>query len=91
MSPNVQRDVEATLAVVRARLVGLFQEAMADLPAPHRHDAGVLADLAIAIGQGTALRWLISGRRLPLEERARAMLGVLRACFERPSGRGKRR
>lgn len=88
MSPAVQRDVEATQGAVRARLVSLFEEAMADLPRSRHQDPQVLADLAIAIGQGTALRWLVSGRRMPLEERARAMLDVLRSCLQ---GRSQRR
>ena len=79
VSPELRREVIATRAAVHGRLSSLFAEALAEADEA-RTDAATLADLAIAVGQSTGLRWLMEGRRLPLEETASAMLAALRSC-----------
>ena len=78
MSPAVRRDVMESINVVRGRLTELFSHALEESGRAPELEPAVFADLAIAIGQSTALRWMISGRQMPIEERARAMLQVLR-------------
>lgn len=80
ISPAIRREVVATRALIHGRLTALFQEALA-ARRPGAVEPGALANLAIAVGQSTGLRWLMEGRRLPLRETASAMLRALRGCL----------
>jgi AcrR family transcriptional regulator len=78
MTPAVRRDVHDTLTAARERLAGIWSRALrARRVGKGRHDPAILAEITIAIGQSSALRWLASGRTLPLRETAATMLRVL--------------
>lgn len=76
--PSLRQEAMRTIGTIRARLTALFSEALAQARPRREVDASVLADLAIAVGQSTGLRWLIEGRRHPLKRRAAEMLRTLR-------------
>lgn len=85
MSPTIRQDVMATRAAVHGRLTALFAEALAKSPRAARVEPATVADLAIAIGQSTGLRWLMEGRRRPLRATASAMFAALQSCVGAPS------
>jgi AcrR family transcriptional regulator len=89
ISPALRRKAGGIHGLLHARMTELFAEAQAG----GRTGAGtegapraaveprVLADLAIAVTQSAGMRWMLSGRRLPLRRTAMAMFDVLRRCL----------
>lgn len=65
------------LGGLRQRLTRLFQDAVEERHADGAVQPEDLADLAIAIIQSSALRWVMSNRTYPATQRARAMLSSL--------------
>jgi AcrR family transcriptional regulator len=78
IQPSLRQEAMKTIGTIRGKLTALFAEAVAKARPRREVDPSVLADLAIAVGQSTGLRWLISGRRHPLKRRAAEMLRALR-------------
>lgn len=76
--PSLRAEALKTMGAVRARLTKLFAQARSESLRGRHVDPAVLADLAIAVGQSTGLRWLIAGRRHSLRGRAAKLLRTLR-------------
>lgn len=91
ISAAERRRVRETIALLRGRLTEFFGEAIAESPRTAHLDPEAAADLALAVGQSTALRWMISGRRLPLLETASAMFAALRRGLAAEAGEGSSR
>jgi len=86
VSPEIRQDILATVQLVRDTFHSLFSEAVREAGNPPGVHPDNLADLAIAIIQSSALRYVMSQRAYPLRERAASMLGVLRHALA--GGRG---
>jgi len=87
VSPEIRQDILATVQLVRDTFRSLFSEAVRETGNPPSVDPDNLADLAIAIIQSSALRYVMSQRAYPLRQRATSMLGVLhRALASGPGG-----
>lgn len=82
--PAMGHEVERTAGLLRERLRELLSEDSAGGPA--ERNAAAVADLLIAVGQSSALRWVISGRRGSPAEIARPMLDLVEACLDREEG-----
>lgn len=82
IQPSLRREAMQSIGAVRGKLTGLFAEAVAKARPRREVDPSTLADLAIAVGQSTGLRWLISGRRDSLRGRAAEMLRALRRVLD---------
>jgi len=82
VSPEIRQDILATVQLVRDTFRTLFADAIAAAGYPTGLDPDDLADLAIAIIQSSALRYVMSQRTYPLRERASSMLGALRTVFD---------
>jgi len=80
-SPATLKEVRETLDVVRRRLTALFAEAVEEARRTGAVPPEDLADLAIAILQSTALRWIMSNRTYPMQARAQAMLALARGVL----------
>ncbi len=78
VSPEIRQDILATVQLVRDTFRALFSEAVSEAGNAPGVDPDNLADLAIAIIQSSALRYVMSQRAYPLRERAVSMLTVLR-------------
>lgn len=76
--PGMGGEVAKTMKHLRDRLESL----LAGAPEPP-----VLAQLFIAVGHSSALRWLISGRRGTPDEIARPILGLLEELAAQEDGR----
>lgn len=76
--PEMGDEVAKTMGRLRDRL----ESFLADVPEPT-----VLAQLFIAVGHSSALRWMISDRRGTPDEIARPMLGLLEAWAAGEEGR----
>jgi AcrR family transcriptional regulator len=87
-SPATRKEILKTMTSFRSRLTALFGVAVEELGQRGSVTPEVLADLAIAIVQSSALRWVMSDRTYPVQARARAMLGVARLALG--TGRGAR-
>lgn len=76
----MRREVNATREAFRTRLMRLLEEA---IPKDRERtiEAGVAADLVVAVVQSSGLRWLASDRKASLPQIADPMLNVLRDCF----------
>ncbi len=81
-SASTRNDMLKVLGVFRRRLTLLFQDAVEERRAAHTVNPEDLADLAIAIVQSSALRWVMSNRAYPAKQRARAMLQVARLSLD---------
>jgi len=79
VSKAIRRKAEETQQVLHARMTALFREAQAGHGRPV--DAARLADLAVAVTQSAGMRWMLSGRRLPLRRTAMEMLELLKRCL----------
>lgn len=73
---STRKEVLKVLNVFRERLTALFRVAVEELDGGDTISPEDLADLAIAIVQSSALRWIMTDRDYPASERARAMLRV---------------
>lgn len=87
-SPATRKEILKTMTILRSRLTALFGVAVEELGQRGSVRPEDLADLAIAIVQSSALRWVMSDRTYPAQARARAMLGVARLALG--TGRGAR-
>ncbi|HMU61548.1 MAG TPA: TetR/AcrR family transcriptional regulator [Gemmatimonadales bacterium] len=81
-SASTRNEMLKALGVVRQRLTMLFQDAVEERHADGTVQPEDLADLAIAIVQSSALRWVMSHRTYPAKQRARAMLHVARLSLD---------
>lgn len=86
VSPEIRRDILTTVELVRATFRTMFTDAVSAAGHPSGLDPADLADLAIAIIQSSALRYVMSRGVYPMRERARSMFGVLRTSCD--GGRG---
>lgn len=82
LHPEMGREVRDTLGLVRSRLERFLAE---DDGVGEREAVppAVLADVLIAVGQSSALRWMASERGVPPAEIARPMLRALRGRVAR--------
>ncbi len=80
VSPATLREIQKTLGVLRQRLTSLSGQALKETRQTRAISPEDLADLAIAVIQSAALRWIMSGRVFPMQARARAMLAAARGA-----------
>ncbi len=76
-TPELRREAMQGMGVLRKRMTRLFAEAVSGGTQGGAVKPEDLADLAIAIIQSSALRWIMSDRAYPMRARARSMLVVL--------------
>jgi len=80
-SPDTLREVRGAMAVLQQRLTEEFAAAVTESRLQGRVAPADLADLAIAIIQSSALRWIMSDRAYPMQERAKAICSMMRGEF----------